>query len=127
MHRPAEHRHTLVWILYASVLFTVLHCGLGHGQASGLMLVGVDGAFCSHSAATPSSISFDTWLGDTLGGAATLDCPLCSHTGTPWLPLLLIGIPVARRGSRAPLPDRPSTWPRRLWPPANPRASPALS
>ncbi|WP_409279006.1 hypothetical protein [Pseudomonas defluvii] len=105
----------------------MLHCGLGHGQATDLMLIGVDGAFCSHSGVTPSPISFDKWLGDTLGGTSRVDCPLCSHTGTVLLPFLFIGIFTARRGSHATLSDHPYTWPRRLWPPANPRASPALS
>ncbi|MHA6195032.1 DUF2946 family protein [Pseudomonas wadenswilerensis] len=126
MHRPAGRRQTLAWILYASLLFTLLHCGLGHGQAAGLVLAGVDGAFCSHSGATPAPAPFDHWLGDTLGGGTSLDCPLCSHTGLPALPLLLSGLIGALRVLHSPLPDRPYAAPRHRWPPANPRASPAL-
>lgn len=125
MHRPAERRHALAWTLYASLLFALLQCGLGHGQAVGLTLNGVGGAFCGHAGATPGPVSFDKWLGDTLGGSTALDCPLCSHTGLACA-TRIVDLPVAQHSVQSPLPAAPTAGPRRLWPPANPRASPAL-
>ncbi|MCV4289012.1 hypothetical protein OH708_13925 [Pseudomonas capsici] len=125
MHQSAGRRSAFSWVLYASLLFTVLHCGLGHGQAIGLTLNGVGGAFCSHSGIAPDLVSFDKWLGDSLGGISTLDCPLCSHLGLVFSPLQL-DHPLVRAHVDSPLPGTPLSWPRRLWPPANPRASPAL-
>jgi len=126
MHQSAGHRRSFAWILYASLLFTVLHCGLGHGQAIGLTLNGLGGAFCSHSGATAGPISFEQWSGDSLATGTTLDCPLCSHTGLAFTPLLP-DLPIACHVVHTLLPDAPDNWPRRFWPQANPRASPALT
>ncbi|MDP9523141.1 DUF2946 family protein [Pseudomonas putida] len=126
MHRPAGRRHAFAWLLYASVLFAALHCGLGHGQASGLTLNGAGGAFCGHAGATPSPLGFEQWLGDTLAAGTTPDCPLCSHIGLAFMPLPP-DLPVARATPDISLPVSPAAWPRRFWPAANPRASPALA
>ncbi|MFJ4113466.1 DUF2946 family protein [Pseudomonas sp. NPDC089758] len=126
MHRSAGRRHAYAWLLYASVLFAVLHCGLGHGQTSGLTLNGAGSAFCGHAGAPPGPLGFAPRLGDTLAAGATLDCPLCSHTGLALMPLLR-DLPVARVTPDSSLPASPAAWPRRLWPAVNPRASPALA
>lgn len=126
MPRQAGRRNAFAWILYASVLFALLHCGLGHGQASGLMLNGVGGAFCGHSATAVGAVSFDKGLGATLGGVSTIDCPMCSHTGVA-ITLQLLGMVFAGRASKLSLPIAPAIWPRLRWPAANPRASPALT
>ncbi|WP_337994628.1 DUF2946 family protein [Pseudomonas sp. 8209] len=126
MHRSAARRRSLTWLLYASVFFAVLHCGLGQGQAIGLTLNGLGGAFCGHIGAVPRSISFEQWLGDGLAVGATLDCPLCSHTGLAFTSLQF-SLPFADPAVQTLLPIAPATWPRRFWPPANPRASPALT
>lgn len=126
MHQSAGHRRSFAWILYASVLFTVLHCGLGHGQAIGLTLNGLGGAFCGHTATATRSISFEQSLGDSLAIGTKLDCPLCSHTGLAFTPLLP-DLALSYRIVHTLLPIAPDSWPRRFWPQANPRASPALT
>lgn len=126
MHRAAGRRHAFAWILYASVLFAVLHCGIGHGQATGLALNGAGTAFCGHAGAPPGRIGFEQWLGENLAANTTLDCPLCSHAGLAFTPLLP-DLPFAHAALDDRLPAAPAAWPRRLWPAANPRASPALA
>jgi hypothetical protein len=125
MHRAAGRRRTLSWGLYACVLFAVLHCGLGHGQAGGLMLNGAGGTFCGHLATAASAVSFGKGLGATFAGVSTIDCPLCSHAGLA-ITLQLLGVVFAPRACKPSLPIVPATWPRLRWPAANPRASPAL-
>ena len=39
MNIPRQSRALTAWALYASVLFSLLICGLHHGQMSGLELV----------------------------------------------------------------------------------------
>ncbi|HFL2185210.1 TPA: DUF2946 family protein [Pseudomonas putida] len=112
------------WGLYACVLFAVLHCGLRHGQAGGLMLNGAGGTFCGHIATAASAVSFDKGLGATLAGVSTIDCPLCSHAGLA-ITLQLLGVVFAPRACKPLLPIVPATWPRLRWPAANHRASPA--
>lgn len=126
MHPRAGHRRSFAWILYASLLFALLHCGLGHGQAIGLTLNGLGGAFCGHAGAAASPISFEQSLGDSLATGITLDCPLCSHTGLAFTPLLP-DLQAAYQTAHTLLPIAPDNWPRRFWPQANPRASPALT
>jgi len=126
MHRSAERRRSLALLLYASVFFTVLHCGMGHGQAIGLTLNGLGSAFCGHGGAASGSVSFEQWLGDSLVVGATFDCPLCSHTGLAFSSLQP-NLPVTQPVVDTSLPVAPNNRPRRFWPPANPRASPALA
>ncbi|MBM7062866.1 DUF2946 domain-containing protein [Pseudomonas sp. UL073] len=124
-------RHSLTaWMLYFSVLFSVLACGLGHGQMLGLQLNGVGGQFCSiDNKAQPS---FDL-SGSKLAGtgqsdsqlSGTFSCPLCGSVvlamallfGLFW-PRIAAAVPLLRRELRSKLPPRYS------WPSANPRASP---
>lgn len=116
------------WTLYASVLFSLLVCGLHHGQMSGLRLSGLDGGFCSISSDHGPAID----LGDSGSDShmAQLDCPVCSSfamavplTGSAWTF-------IQAQGS-APSPIVVRSWaqppPRYLRPALNPRASPSSS
>ncbi|WP_372490315.1 DUF2946 family protein [Pseudomonas sp. WHRI 8519] len=125
MHRQTGRRRSIAWTLYASLLFAALHCGLGHGQAISLTLNGMGGAFCGHAGAAPNVTRFDHWPGDTLASGSMIDCPLCSHTGLAFTPLLP-DLPVVHLASSLSLIVL-IAWPRRLWPTANPRASPAAA
>jgi len=122
MHRQTERRRSIAWTLYASLLFAVLHCGLGHGQVIGLIPNGMGGAFCGQGVATLNPNSVAPWLGDTLASGNTIDCPLCSPTGLAFTSRLPVP-PVAHLDNALPL-TLPVAWPRQLWLAANPRASP---
>ncbi|MQT88021.1 hypothetical protein GHO39_02420 [Pseudomonas helleri] len=108
------------------MLFSVLHCGLGHGQAIGLTLNDLSGSFCGHWGGVSVPVSFEQWLGDGLAVGVTLDCPMCSHTGLALTPVLLAPADAHTVVHTLKATSRKS-WPRRFWPPANPRASPALT
>lgn len=72
-------RHTRMltaWTLYASVLFSLLLCGLHHGQMGGLRLAGLEGGFCSINSEHGVAIDLDGAGGDQ--HLAQLDCPVCS-------------------------------------------------
>ncbi|MCY1283748.1 hypothetical protein D9M68_293680 [compost metagenome] len=113
------------WMLYFSVLFGVLACGLGHGQMLGLQLNGVGGAFCSLGNKAQPSI--DLAAGGQVDSqlSNTLSCPLCGVLvlatallfGLTWL-ALASATPRLGRELRSKAPPRYS------WPSANPRASP---
>jgi len=119
-------RALTAWTLYASVLFSLLLCGLHHGQMSGLRLSGLEGGFCSISSDHGPAID----LGDSGNDQhmAQLDCPVCSSfalavplTGSAW--------GLSQANGNAPSPIVVRSWaqppPRYLRPALNPRASPA--
>lgn len=127
MKIPRQSRALTAWALYASVLFSLLICGLHHGQMSGLQLSGLNGGFCSLSSEHGPAVD----LGDSSGDQhmAQLDCPVCSSfvqavapSSTGWWFERL-------RGS-APSPMVERSWaqppPRYVRPALNPRASPAI-
>ncbi|WP_162868469.1 DUF2946 family protein, partial [Pseudomonas viridiflava] len=70
-----SHRSLLAWLLYFSVLFNVLACGIGHGQMMGLSLNGLGGAFCS--AANGAGPTLDSGSGSINDDSATpsFNCP----------------------------------------------------
>lgn len=120
-----DHRTLIAWALYASLLFSLLACGVHHGQASGLSLSGLQGGFCAEGS---SSAAVD--LGDASGHlqADQFSCPLCSSfalavalSSHAWI----ADFPPAVASA----PSAPQHWaqppPRLLWPSLNPRASPA--
>ncbi|HEK1008237.1 TPA: DUF2946 family protein [Pseudomonas putida] len=123
-------RHTRMltaWTLYASVLFSLLLCGLHHGQMGGLRLAGLEGGFCSINSEHGVAIDLDGAGGDQ--HMAQLDCPVCSSfamavplsSGWSFTP--------AHAGATSPIVVR--SWaqppPRYLRPTLNPRAPPVAS
>ncbi|MFJ4066310.1 DUF2946 family protein [Pseudomonas sp. NPDC089996] len=75
-----RHTRTLTaWTLYASVLFSLLLCGLHHGQMGGLRLAGLEGGYCSINSEHGVAIDLDSAGGDS--HMAQLDCPVCSSFG----------------------------------------------
>ncbi|MBX8486848.1 DUF2946 domain-containing protein [Pseudomonas cichorii] len=125
MKFPAAHRTCIALALYFCVLFNVLSCGLGHGQALGLALNGVGGVFCSlGGGSAPVQVKLD---GESavISPVNTFACLMCSMAflslmfliGIAWLLSSASRLPFAREvRSQAP--------PRYCWPSANPRASP---
>ncbi|ANY87454.1 MULTISPECIES: DUF2946 domain-containing protein [Pseudomonas] len=118
-------RSLTAWTLYASVLFSLLMCGLHHGQMSGLRLSGLDGGFCSISNDHGPAID----LGDSGSDAhmVQLDCPVCSSFALA-VPLTGSALTFAQAQGNAPSPVVVRSWaqppPRYLRPALNPRASP---
>ncbi|MFJ2983526.1 MULTISPECIES: DUF2946 family protein [unclassified Pseudomonas] len=127
--KTARHTRSLTaWTLYASVLFSLLLCGVHHGQMSGLRLAGLEGGFCSINSEHGVAIDLDGAGGDQ--HMAQLDCPVCSSFGMA-LPLSSAGwsFTPAQAGATSPIVVR--SWaqppPRYQRPALNPRASPAAS
>ncbi|MBO2893260.1 DUF2946 family protein, partial [Pseudomonas asiatica] len=78
--KTTRHTRTLTaWTLYASVLFSLVLCGLHHGQMGGLRLAGLEGGFCSINSEHGVAIDLEGAGGDQ--HMAQLDCPVCSSFG----------------------------------------------
>ncbi|NBA98370.1 DUF2946 domain-containing protein [Pseudomonas sp. R5(2019)] len=131
MNRALRPRPLIAWMLYASVLFTVLACGFHHGQMSGMNLtvLGSDhGSVKAQHHGASHALSHDK--GDPSDHAkhmATLTCPLCSSFGlavtlntSSWALDYVPGDAIAPVVVRS-LAQPP---PRFSWPALNPRAPP---
>ncbi|MDR2307890.1 MAG: DUF2946 family protein [Paucimonas sp.] len=118
-------RTLTAWALYASVLFSLLLCGLHHGQMSGLRLSGLEGGFCASDSGHGAAIDLDGSAGDQ--HMAQLDCPVCSSFAMA-VPLSSSVWSFARAQGQAPAPIVVRSWaqppPRYLRHAINPRASP---
>ncbi|MBV4535939.1 MULTISPECIES: DUF2946 family protein [Pseudomonas] len=127
MKTTRQTRSLTAWALYASVLFSLLLCGLHHGQMSGLRLAGLEGGFCSITSEHGPAIDLDHAGGDQ--HMAQLDCPVCSSFALA-VPLTSSGWSFSRVQGNAPSPIVVRSWaqppPRYLRPAINPRASPAV-
>ncbi|MCE0910725.1 DUF2946 family protein [Pseudomonas sp. FYR_2] len=126
--KTTRHIRTLTaWTLYASVLFSLLLCGLHHGQMGGLRLAGLEGGFCSVNSEHGVAIDLDGAGGDQ--HMAQLDCPVCSSFGLA-VPLSSGGWSFTATQAVATSPIVVRSWaqppPRYQRPALNPRASPAI-
>ncbi|MGY4533005.1 hypothetical protein ACVW0Y_002135 [Pseudomonas sp. TE3786] len=125
MKPTLTNRSLMAWLLYFSVLFNVLACGIGHGQLLGLSLNGVGGAFCS--ADNSAGPTLDSGSGSVNDASATtpFSCPLCGAVGLGLALLFCLSWLLPARRDRLPAwePQRKAP-PRYSWPSANPRASP---
>ncbi|MEN8642386.1 DUF2946 domain-containing protein [Pseudomonas sichuanensis] len=119
-------RSLTAWTLYASVLFSLLLCGLHHGQMTGLRLSGLEGGYCSMDSGHGPAIDLDGGGGDQ--HMAQLDCPVCSSFAMA-VPLSSAGWTFSASHGQAPAPIVTRSWgqppPRYLRHAINPRASPA--
>ncbi|MCO8166021.1 DUF2946 domain-containing protein [Pseudomonas sp. 21LCFQ010] len=126
MKLTAAQRSLTAWMLYASVLFSLLFCGIHHGQMSALALSGLDSGYCwSSGNDIRSSASEDARPQGSLDTGGPWVCPLCSAAVVCLV--LLIGLTWLRAASRRqayPGEPRCKAPPRYSWPAANPRASP---
>ncbi|MNF44022.1 hypothetical protein D3C84_251270 [compost metagenome] len=130
MNIARHNRPLIAWMLYASVLFSLVACGIHHGQMSGLSLSGLNGGFCSVSNDHGRYVD----VGDSHESAPHLatqfSCPLCSSFAVAvainTLAWVLDYVP---GGGVAPVIVRSLAQPppRYLWPALNPRASPDSS
>ncbi|MNG74520.1 hypothetical protein D3C79_330020 [compost metagenome] len=127
MKTSRQTRMLTAWTLYASVLFSLLLCGLHHGQMSALNLAGLQGGFCSANSDHGAAIDLDNAAGDQ--HMAQLDCPVCSSFGMA-VPLSSTGwsFTPTLAGARSPIVVR--SWaqppPRYQRPALTPRAPPAV-
>ncbi|MFJ4434432.1 DUF2946 family protein [Pseudomonas sp. NPDC089395] len=127
MKTTRQTRTLTAWTLYASVLFSLLLCGLHHGQMGGLRLAGLEGGFCSVNSEHGVAIDLDGAGGDQ--HMAQLDCPVCSSFGMA-VPLSSAGFSFAPAHSAATSPIVVRSWaqppPRYQRPALTPRAPPAV-
>ncbi|AXM95141.1 DUF2946 domain-containing protein [Pseudomonas plecoglossicida] len=125
MKTTRQTRTLTAWTLYASVLFSLLLCGLHLGQMGGLRLAGLEGGFCSVNSEHGVAIDLEGAAGDQ--HMAQLDCPVCSSFGMA-VPLTSAGWTFAAAHSAATSPTVVRSWaqppPRYQRPALNPRASP---
>jgi hypothetical protein len=126
MKTTRQTRTLTAWTLYASVLFSLLLCGLHHGQMGGLRLAGLEGGFCSVNSEHGVAIDLDGAGGDQ--HMTQLDCPVCSSFGMA-VPLSSAGFSFAPAHSAATSPIVVRSWaqppPRYQRPALTPRAPPA--
>lgn len=119
------HRSLIAWALYFCVLFNVISCGLGHGQALGLALNGIDGGFCSLNSDTSTLQAKQDGAFTATDWSNRFTCPMC--TAAFLVLVFLIGVAwlmaCAGRSSFA-RERRGQAPPRYCWPSSNPRASP---
>ncbi|OEC36286.1 hypothetical protein A7D27_25985 [Pseudomonas sp. 1D4] len=124
MKRTPPTRSLIAWMLYACVLLNALACSVHHGQAMGLELSGLGGAFCSaHGESGPG-------FGDLPGelsklASAGFNCPMGSAITLGVI--FFLGLYWLQRQRTIPRPTRErrcAAPPRERWPSANPRASP---
>lgn len=107
MKTSRQTRALTAWALYASVLFSLLVCGLHHGQMSGLRLAGLEGGFCSLASDHGPAIDLDDAGGDQ--HMVQLDCPVCSSFALA-VPLSSAGWAYHRMQGGAPSPIVVRSW-----------------
>lgn len=74
-------RALTAWALYGCVLFSLLVCGIAHGQMSGLRLSGLQDGFCL-SAGNQTATGIKGLSNESLPQTLSkIDCPLCSFGG----------------------------------------------
>lgn len=118
-------RPLIAWLLYFSVLFNVLSCGISHGQMLGFSLNGLGGAFCSMDSSGPVLDSGSGSVNDSSTATSPFSCPLCGALGLGLALLFCLSwLLPARRDRLALFEPREKAPPRYSWPSANPRASP---
>ncbi|WNW11616.1 DUF2946 domain-containing protein [Pseudomonas sp. DTU_2021_1001937_2_SI_NGA_ILE_001] len=119
-------RSLIAWTLYASVLFSLLVCGIHHGQMSGLALSGLQGGYCALD--SEHGHAFDAQPSNpTQPALLSFDCPLCSSGGLG-LALQQAAWDFTRMPGKALAPmvlrSLAQPPPRERWTSLNPRASP---
>lgn len=126
MKFPTRHRSLTAWTLYASVLLSLLFCGIHHGQMSGLALSGLDSGYCVVEGGDSSALASKTTLPQGGGESAVkFSCPLCSAALLCMVFLIGLTWLLSGRQRQAWTGDlRCKAPPRYSWPSANPRASP---
>jgi hypothetical protein len=123
-------RSLIAWTLYASVLFSLVACGIHHGQMSGMSLIGLNGGFCSVSNDHDPYVDSGDSQESVPHLAAQLSCPLCSSFAVAvTINTLAWALDYVPGGAATPIIVRSLAQPppRYLWPALNPRASPNAS
>lgn len=116
-------RSLTAWILYASILFSLIACGIHHGQMSGLELNGSGGLFCSVDNHSAAGLDGDSGDSKTPSLMPSLGCPLCSAFTLSIAMLVCLSWLMLAAGTRFSYRElREHSSPRCTWPPANPRA-----
>lgn len=125
MDRCTGNRPLIAWALYFSVLFNVLCCGLGHGQALGFALNGIGGGFCSLANDISTSQAQQHGTSSTADWSNLFACPTCTANFLTLVFLLGVAWLLSCANPRRFCSEvRSQAPPRYCWPTANPRASP---
>ncbi|MDE3736724.1 DUF2946 family protein [Metapseudomonas resinovorans] len=118
-----QDRSLIAWMLYACVLFNLFACGLHHGQAMGLELSGLGGAFCSTVSDAGPTLDGDLSGSASSGWTGAFKCPVCGTVTLGIAALFVLAWLLRPSRVPQPTPEHPgNTHPRFNWPPANPRA-----
>ena len=123
-------RSLIAWMLYASVLFSLVACGIHHGQMGGLSLSGLNAGFCSVSNDHGPYIDAGDSHDPAPHLASQLSCPLCSSFAVAVaINTLAWALGYVPGGAVTPTIVRSLAQPppRYVWPALNPRASPDTS
>ncbi|AYC31492.1 DUF2946 domain-containing protein [Pseudomonas cavernae] len=127
MDTHRRHRPQVAWMLYCSVLFGVLACGLGHGQMLGLQLNGIGGLYCTvdNGGGPLRDLSSDSPLSSSLSLSSISSCSLCASLGLGLALLFgMIWLYWPATTPRLARERRIKAPPRYSWPPSSPRAPP---
>lgn len=122
-----QDRSVIAWMLYASVLFSLVACGIHHGQMSGLGLSGLNGGFCSVSNDLGLYVDASDSHDSAPHLASQISCPLCSSFAfAVAINTLAWSLDYVPGGAVASIDVRSLAQPppRYVWPALNPRASP---
>jgi hypothetical protein len=125
-----QDRTSIAWVLCASLLFSLLACGIHHGQMGALSLSGLSDGFCSVSNAPGPYVDVSESEDFAPNLATQMVCPLCSSFAVVLaVNTLSWGLDYATRGLSGPIPvyQLAQPPPRYVWPALNPRASPIAS
>ncbi|QLF91851.1 DUF2946 domain-containing protein [Pseudomonas sp. ABC1] len=120
-----QNKTLTAWALYSCVLFSLLLCGIHHGQTAALQLSGLDGLYCM-------SLDSGSSLGEGQSAGHAIDSGLTSTSACPFCSVITLAIAVVLGAIwlRTLKQDHPRsldrTSPRHRWPPSSPRASPSL-
>jgi hypothetical protein len=122
----SHYNHSLIaWLLAASLLFSLLACGIAHGQLSGLQLSGIGGQFCSISSGAPQALGDDPGSPSGSAWSASFSCPLCAGVALSVLALRALSwLSLTGRATLSSGASRSALPPRFFWPAASPRAPP---
>lgn len=127
MTKARKERSLTAWMLYFSILFSACVCAISHGQMAGMQLSGLDSQYCSFEGNFGAGADLHGSGIVAPNPATGTGCALCSVFSAIIVAALfgLLGLLAADTGRPIPALGVLRLF-RYHWPPANPRASPAV-
>ena len=130
MNTARKDLSSIAWVLYASLLFSLLACAIHHGQMGALSLSGLNGGFCSVSNEHGPYMDASDPDDPAPHLATQFSCPLCSSFAAALaINTLASALDYVPGGTLRPIvvSSLAQPPPRYVWPALNPRASPDAS